>query len=82
MALAHPHPAVRIYSGFAPNTPTPNWPAISRIARIERTLLPAAFNLGEKAAIANRPGTTATIPPPTPVLAGKPAVYIHSPDSS
>ena len=29
-----------------------------------------------------RPGTTATMPPPTPVFAGKPAEYIHSPDSS
>ena len=55
---------------------------MSRMAFSERTLLPASFSRGENAAIANRPGTTATMPPPTPVLAGKPAVYIQSPDSS
>src|SRR5579862_5999237 len=73
--------AVGQCSGFGPNTPTPNSPAMSRIACIARMLLPAAFSRGENAAIAKRPGTTATIPPPTPVLAGRPAVYIHSPDS-
>ena len=60
------------YLGFAPKTPTPSLPAISRIAFSERTLLPASFKRGENAAIANRPGTTATMPPPTPVFAGKP----------
>src|ERR1700722_14288992 len=42
----------------------------SATANQPRTLLPAAFNLGEKAATASRPGATANTPPPTPLLAG------------
>ncbi len=38
--------------------------------------------LGEKAAMAILPGTTATRPPPTPDLAGTPALYIQSPVES
>ena len=41
-----------------------------------------AFSGGEKAAIASRPGTTATMPPPTPVFAGRPASADQRPDSS
>ena len=88
MAVGHPYAAPRTKLsrlssfGLAPNTPTPSSPAMSRIAFSDRTLLPASLSRGENAAIAKRPGTTATMPPPTPVLAGRPAVYIQSPDSS
>ena len=42
------------------------------MALVARTLLPASFTGGEKPTIAILPGTTATMPPPTPVLAGRP----------
>jgi hypothetical protein len=42
---------------------TANWP---------RTLLPASSSGGAKAAIASLPGATASTPPPTPLLAGRP----------
>src|SRR6185312_6734192 len=42
------------------------------IARCPRTLLPASSSGGEKVAIPNWPGTTAMMPPPTPLLAGTP----------
>ena len=60
-------------SGLAPYSPTPSSPAICRIALRARTELPASLRRGEKAAMAILPGTTDTIPPPTPVLAGRPA---------
>ncbi len=34
--------------------------------------LPAAFNSGDHTHTVNCPGTTATIPPPTPLLPGRP----------
>ena len=37
---------------------------------------------GEIAAIPNLPGTTAMMPPPTPLLAGRPVLYSHLPASS
>ena len=56
-----------LQSGFGPYSPTPSSPAIMRMARIARTLLPASLRRGENAAMANLPGTTETMPPPTPV---------------
>ena len=37
---------------------------------------------GEKTAIAPLPGATATIPPPTPLLAGNPTFHAHPPEPS
>jgi len=42
-----------------------------------RTLLPAESSGGEITAIPNFPGETAMIPPPTPLLAGRPVWYSH-----
>ena len=56
--------------------------AEGRASIAEGTITRWLVKVGEKVAIAKRPGTMATIPPPTPVLAGRPALYIHSPDSS
>ena len=44
-----------------------------------RTELPDPSSFGEKAAMPITPGSTPTIPPPTPVLAGMPEVKIQSP---
>src|SRR6187431_770489 len=46
------------------------------------TLLPASSKGGENTAIPYLPGTTAIIPPPTPLLAGTPALYNQIPESS
>lgn len=48
----------------------PSSSEIKLMALSDRMLFPALFNRGEKAAIPISFGTTATIPPPTPVLAG------------
>ena len=45
---------------------------MSAIARCARTLLPASSSGGEMTAMPNLPGDTAMIPPPTPLLAGRP----------
>lgn len=44
--------------------------------------LPLEFNAGDQTAIARRCGTTATIPPPTPLLVGNPTRQATSPASS
>src|SRR6185369_8676673 len=54
----------------------------SVIAFCERTLFPAASSGGENAAMPNLPGDTAMIPPPTPLLAGRPTLYSQMPESS
>ena len=41
-------------------------------AFIPASEFPAAFNSGDHTHTVNCPGTTATIPPPTPLLPGKP----------
>ncbi len=56
------------------NSPSCSVCAICATAACARTLLPASSSSGENAAIASRPGTTATNPPPTPLLAGNPTV--------
>ncbi len=43
-------------------------------ARWPRTLFPAGSSGGENVPIAKRPGTTATMPPPTPLFAGTPTL--------
>ena len=59
-------------SNRASNRPNFSRLTTSATANQPRTLLPAEFNFGEKAATASRPGTTASTPPPTPLLAGTP----------
>ena len=46
---------------------------------IARTLLPRASRRGENTPMPNWPGSTATMPPETPLLAGRPTVKAHSP---
>ena len=55
---------------------------MSAMARCARTLLPASSSGGETTAMPNLPGETAMIPPPTPLLAGRPEWYSHFPESS
>ncbi len=50
---------------------------MSMIALWPRTLLPAASSGGAKVPIPNLPGDTAISPPPTPLLAGRPAWNSH-----
>src|SRR5262245_19352925 len=45
---------------------------ICAMARCARTLLPDSSSGGETTAIPNLPGDTAMLPPPTPLLAGRP----------
>jgi hypothetical protein len=52
------------------------------IARCAFTLLPASSSGGAMTAMPNLPGDTAMIPPPTPLLAGRPVWYSHLPESS
>ncbi len=47
-----------------------------------RTLLPRASIGGENTANPSWPGDTASTPPDTPLLAGRPTRYIHSPEKS
>ena len=44
--------------------------------------LPAAFSSGDQTQTVKRPGTTATMPPPTPLLPGSPTRYAKLPASS
>src|SRR5438309_5607628 len=46
------------------------------------TLLPASSSGGANTAIAPLPGTTATMPPPTPLLAGRPTCHDQPPEPS
>src|SRR6476660_6132215 len=46
------------------------------------TLLPASSSGGANTAIAPFPGTTATIPPPTPPFAGRPTCQDQPPEPS
>ena len=55
---------------------------MSAIASWARTLLPAASTGGEITAMPNLPGETAMMPPPTPLLAGRPVLNSHLPASS
>ena len=55
---------------------------MSAIARCALTLLPASSSGGETTAMPNLPGDTAMMPPPTPLLAGRPVWYSHFPESS
>ena len=54
----------------------------SRKTAMPRTLFPFASSGGEKMPIPNRPGTTPKMPPDTPLLAGMPTRYAHSPAKS
>ena len=47
-----------------------------------RTVLPSASRRGEKTPIPSLPGSTAKIPPETPLLAGRPTETSHSPAKS
>ena len=53
-----------------------------RIANCALTELPDSSSGGANAAIPNCPGSMPIMPPPTPVLAGIPAVYIKSHEKS
>ena len=55
---------------------------MSAIVFCALTLLPAASSGGEITAMPNLPGDTAMMPPPTPLLAGRPVVKSHLPESS
>src|SRR5918997_1833532 len=55
---------------------------ISSQTAVPRTLLPYASSPGEKTPIPNLPGTTAMMPPLTPLLAGMPIWYAHCPAKS
>ncbi len=57
-----------------PNRFRPSSLTIWVMAWAERMLLPGSFTRGEKPTIAILPGTIATMPPPTPVFAGRPVV--------
>ena len=50
-----------------------------RHTRTPRTLLPRASNSGEYTPMPSWPGSTATMPPPTPLLAGMPTALTQSP---
>src|SRR5215213_702814 len=50
---------------------------ISSQTAVPRTLLPYASSPGEKTAMPSLPGTTAMMPPLTPLLAGMPIRYAH-----
>ena len=47
---------------------------------IPLTLLPCLSNLGDTTPIASLPGTTAIMPPPTPLLPGNPILQIQGPE--
>ena len=53
-----------------------------RQACTPRTLLPCSSRRGENTASASCPGSTATMPPPTPLLAAMPTDATHSPAAS
>ena len=53
-----------------------------RQAFTPRTLLPCSSSRGENTASASCPGSTATMPPPTPLLAAMPTDATHSPAAS
>src|SRR4029077_20249491 len=53
-----------------------------RHTRTPRTLLPLASSSGEYVPIPSCPGSTATMPPPTPLLAGMPTALTQSPAAS
>src|SRR5699024_2137974 len=55
---------------------------IRRQAATPRTLLPCGSSGGEQTASPACPGSTATIPPPTPDFAGRPTLLTQSPASS
>jgi hypothetical protein len=55
---------------------------MSAIAFWARTLLPASSSGGDTTAMPNLPGDTAMMPPPTPLLPGRPVWYSHLPESS
>src|SRR4029079_2324281 len=55
---------------------------MSAIAFCARMLLPASSSGGDTTAMPNFPGDTAMMPPPTPLLAGRPVWYSHLPESS
>ena len=44
--------------------------------------MPVLFKPGDQTQTENSPGMTAKMPPPTPLLAGKPVAYSHLPESS
>ena len=64
------------------NTPKPNLFMMNLMASCALTEFPASSKGGAKADAPNTPGNTAITPPPTPLLAGIPAVYIQSPECS
>ena len=51
----------------------------SRQTATPRTLLPRASRRGEKTPMPSCPGSTASTPPATPLFAGMPTQYTHSP---
>jgi len=61
-------------SNRASNRPSLSRFTTSATASQPRTLLPAEFNFGEKAATASRAGHHRHHAPPTPLLAGTPTV--------
>lgn len=64
------------------NTDQFNLCATSSSALSARTELPLLSSPGLQATMEPRPGATATIPPPTPLLQGKPTRNATSPDAS
>lgn len=64
------------------NTPNESLFMMNLIASCALTEFPAMSNGGAKAEMPITPGNTAITPPPTPLLAGIPAVYIQSPECS
>src|ERR1044072_9532491 len=75
------------YSPFKPTERGENRLKSRRLATYSMTfcaftLLPASSNGGAKTAIAPSPGTTATIPPPTPLFAGRPTCQAQPPEPS
>ena len=61
-------------AGRDANTLPPRRWIMASTARCPRTLFPAGSSGGENVPIAKRPGTTATMPPPTPLFAGTPTL--------
>src|SRR5215471_11121446 len=60
----------------------PNLSATYAMASCAFTLLPALSSGGANTAMAPLPGTTAMIPPPTPLFAGSPTCHAQPPDPS
>jgi putative hemolysin len=87
--VASSHAFTRNYAGpskasseASAKTCSPRRSEISSHTLMPRTLLPCRSSPGEKTPMPSLPGTTARMPPLTPLLAGMPIWYAHCPAKS